>query len=102
MEVPPNGWFLQGKILPKWTIWGYPSFSKPSYSKQNQFAEICALNFANGKDVGLELVHLALIAVALASEDSCPLRPFRVAEVDGCLSYLRHENHQFACVCVGN
>lgn len=59
----------------------------PSYSKENLCAEICALNFANGKDVGWALVRLGSIAVAPAS---CPLRRVRVA-VDGCFSYLRHE-----------
>ena len=59
----------------------------PSYSKENLCAEICALNFANGKDVGWALVHLDSIAVAPAS---CPLRRVRVA-VYGCFSYLRHE-----------
>ena len=42
--------------------------------------EICALNFANGKDVGWALVQLG----SAAPEDP-PLRRVSIAEVDGCL-----------------
>ena len=31
MGVPPNGWFVSGKIPLKWMIWGYPYFVKPPY-----------------------------------------------------------------------
>ena len=31
MGVPPNGWFVSGKIPLKWMIWGYPYFGKPPY-----------------------------------------------------------------------